>query len=608
MTDLPTWEQRIRAPQLLTFSLLGRPVVWAGDSSDRGVLLANTTGRAEVYAFDTATSPATLTQMTDRPQGTLGASVSRDGSTAFWFDDRAGDEVGRWQRAPVGGQAATPLLTMLPPAYPGGITPLADGRVVLGRLLDSQPGIDIGFELAVAEEDGSGEVVYSCADPAEVVDVSHDAALALLAYAPGGNWLRLALRVVRLDDGQVVDELIDEGRSLNPVAFHPEDPRLVLFGHERRDFETPAVWDRSTGEQTDVTTAFDADVTAAWSPDGSAFLLTVLRDARHELVRQDRDTGKTEPVDAPAGTVAIASERRDGSVHLLLSRSDLPPTLLRCRDGATDALVVLPRTPPAPTVGATSLWVDGVGGPVQALLNEPATGNRPHPALFVPHGGPTGQDFDSWNDVVAAFVDAGYAVVRVNYRGSTGYGAAWRDALQGRLGFIELEDISAVRTQLESDGVIDPGRVSITGGSWGGFLTLMAVGTQPDLWRSGAALVPLADQFTSAEDSPSFMKAYDAALMGGTIEEIPDVYRAASPITYVDAVTAPLFISAGENDPRCPVRQVDTYVERLRARGHDVEYDRVATGHALADLDLKVSEIRQILEFFARTLPVDQPG
>ena len=156
--------------------------------------------------------------------------------------------------------------------------------------------------------------------------------------------------------------------------------------------------------------------------------------------------------------------------------------------------------------------------------------------------------------------------------------------------------------------MIDPDRVSITGGSWGGFLTLMAVGTQPELWRSGAALVPLADQFTSAEDAPSFMKAYDATLMGGTIEEIPDVYRAASPITYVDAVTAPLFITAGENDPRCPVRQVDTYVERLRARGHDVEYDRIATGHALADLDLKVGEIRQVLDFFARTLPVDRPG
>jgi dipeptidyl aminopeptidase/acylaminoacyl peptidase len=93
--------------------------------------------------------------------------------------------------------------------------------------------------------------------------------------------------------------------------------------------------------------------------------------------------------------------------------------------------------------------------------------------------------------------------------------------------------------------------------------------------------------------------------MGGTIEEVPDLYRAASPITYVDAVTAPLFVTAGENDPRCPVRQVDTYVERLRARGHDVQYERVHAGHAIPTLDLKVIEMRQLLAFLARTLPVD---
>ena len=242
---------------------------------------------------------------------------------------------------------------------------------------------------------------------------------------------------------------------------------------------------------------------------------------------------------------------------------------------------------------------------MHALVVTPPGRAAPYPTLFRPHGGPTGQDFDMWNDRDAGFVDAGYAVVKVNYRGSTGYGAAWRDALHERLGFIELEDLGAVRAHLEAEGVVDPERVSILGGSWGGYLTLMAVGTEPGRWRSGGAIVPLADYFTSAEDAPSFMVDYDAGLMGGTIEEIPDLYRAASPITYVDAVTAPLFVTAGENDPRCPVRQVDTYVERLRARGHDVQYERVHAGHAIPTLDLKVTEMRLMLDFLARTLPAD---
>ena len=87
MSDQPLWERRVRAPQLTSFSLLGPPISWADDAADRGVLLANPTGRTEVFAFDAATTPAALTQITDRAQGTMGAAVSPDGSTIFWFDD-----------------------------------------------------------------------------------------------------------------------------------------------------------------------------------------------------------------------------------------------------------------------------------------------------------------------------------------------------------------------------------------------------------------------------------------------------------------------------------------------------------------------------------------
>jgi len=607
MTEPPRWEQRVRAAQLMSFSLLGPTIAWADDVADRGVLLANPTGRTEVFAFDATTSPAALTQITDRPQGTTGASISPDGATVYWFDDRAGDEVGRWQRCRADEPVPQPheVLPDLAASYPGGIVPLADGRVVVGRLMDATSSDSSGFELAVARADGSGGVVYQCVDPAALVDVSGDDQFALLAVAPEGNWLRLTVRVVQLTDGSVVSDLIDEGRSLSPVGFDPTDATSVLLGHERYDHATPAVWSLETGSQDDVVTTFEGDVSASWYPDGKALLLSVLHDARHHMYRFDRVTGDCAPVALPPGTVSASSARPDGSVHALVSASDLPVSLMRSRGGEATSLVRLPGDPPAKSVAPSDVHVDGPGGRIHALVYEPPGRARPHATVFVVHGGPTGQDYDAWNDMNAAYLDAGYAVVRVNYRGSTGYGATWRDALRVRLGFIELEDVGAVRHHLESDGVVDPDRVSMVGGSWGGFLTLMAVGTQPDQWRSGAALVPLADQFTSAEDAPSFMRAYDAALMGGTIDEVPEVYRAASPITYVDAVTAPLLVTAGENDPRCPVRQVDTYVARLRSRGHDVQYDRMPTGHALPDLDMKVGELRKILDFLARTLPVD---
>jgi len=601
MTEVPKWEQRVRSPQLLSVSLLAPAISWA-DAADRGVLLANSTGRTEVFAFDSSTIPATLTQISDRPQGTMAGAISPDGSIAFWFDDEAGDEVGRWQQVALSDGVELTLLPDLDRAYPGGLVPLADGTVVVGRLLDAPTETADGFELAVAANDGKGDVVYACADPAELVDVSHDGALALLAFAPAGDWLHLGVRVVRLADGLVTAQLVDQGRNLTPIGFHPADPDEVLLTHERGDFAEPCVWRLGSGQQDDVTTGLVGDVAAGWYPDGEALLLSVLQDARHTLFRYERSSGDLSRIPTPRGTVARASARRDGSVHVLMSAFDLPVSLLRSHEDRSTTLVRLPGEPPPATTSATDVHVEGVAGTIHALVCAPP-GPPPHPTVFVPHGGPTMQDFDAWNDRQAAFVDAGYAVVRVNYRGSTGYGAAWRDALHGRLGFIELEDICAVRDHLEAKGFVDPERVSMVGASWGGFLTLMAAGTQPDRWRSGVALVPLADQFTSAEDSPSFMRAYDAVMMGGSIEEIPDVYRASSPITYVDSVTAPLYITAGENDPRCPVRQVDTYVERLRARGHDVRYDRTATGHALADVDMKVHELRQILDFLERTLP-----
>ena len=106
----------MRAPQLLTWSLLGAPVVWAADEADRGVVLATTSGRTEVHGFDAVASPAALVQVTDRPDGTAGASVSPDGATVFWFDDSAGAERGRWPRVPGGGGEGTPVLPGLAPA------------------------------------------------------------------------------------------------------------------------------------------------------------------------------------------------------------------------------------------------------------------------------------------------------------------------------------------------------------------------------------------------------------------------------------------------------------------------------------------------------------
>ena len=586
----------MRAPQLLSFSLLGPPVSWASDHADRGVLLSTLGGRVEVYAFDASSSPATLTKVTDRPQGTLGAAISAAGSLVYWFDDRSGDEVGRWVSHDLATGREVTLLPDLEATYTAGIEPLVSGAVV-GRQANT------GFELAVVDADGQGRVVYSLDEPAELVDVSSDESRALVAFAPDGDWLHLGLRVIELADGAVVAEVARPGKDLQGVGFRPGDDAQVLLTHEPSDRRVPALWHTASGVIDDVEVALAGDVSAKWYPDGKALLLVVLENARHSLARFDLDSKTLTDLREADGVVPAVSARPDGSVHLLHSRSDRPVSLGRLANGEVTDIVTLPGDRPAGSRPARDVFADGPAGRVHALLQLPSHGRAPYPTLFVPHGGPTAQDFDGWNDSLAAYLDHGYAVVRVNYRGSTGYGAAWRDALTRDIGHIEMADLTAIRDLLEADGVIDPDRTSITGGSWGGYLSLMAVSLQPERWRSAAALVPVADWFTMTEDSPPFMQAYDRSLFGVSIADQPDLYRAASPITYVDDVVAPLFVTAGENDPRCPVRQIDLYVEAVRQRGGQVQYDRLDTGHGLFDIDVRVHEVRRILDFITATNP-----
>jgi dipeptidyl aminopeptidase/acylaminoacyl peptidase len=276
------------------------------------------------------------------------------------------------------------------------------------------------------------------------------------------------------------------------------------------------------------------------------------------------------------------------------------PPRIRDLDGQ---VVLAPEGPPPPAgVPVQDVEVDTPAGRLHALLTLPdrEPGPHGHPCVFDVHGGPAAHDEDAYDARSAALTDAGYAVVRVNYRGSTGYGAAWRDALEAAPGLTELEDLAAVRTELINRGLIDPARTAISGGSWGGYLTLLALGVQPELWTAGVAIVPVADYVAAYADEMEGLKAYDRALFGGSPDDVPDRYRRSSPITYVEQVRAPVLILAGENDPRCPIRQVHNYVARLRQRDAALELHTYDAGHGALVVDQRVDHMRLERDFLRR--------
>jgi dienelactone hydrolase len=599
--SMPEWEMRFRAPRT------GLPE-WAEEAPDRSLFVSNVTGTYELYAWDRATGGRR--QVTDRPNGTTEGTLSRDGAWIWWFSDTDGDEFGVWMKQPFGGGEDIPAAPGLAPSYPAGLALGVGGVAVVGRSTDAE-----GTCVHVVPADG-GEPreIYRHPESAGVGDISEDGTLVVIEHTEHGDAMHSALRVVRVSDGSAVAELDDtEGgtreRGLDCLGFAPVpgDPRL-LVGHQRADRWTPMIWDTATGQETDLGIDLPGDVHAEWYPDGSALLVVHDVHARSELFRYDLAARTLTRLDTPPGTVSGATARPDGTVEYLWSSAQRPPVV---RSTAGGTVLEAPGLRAPDSVPVQDVWVDGPGGRIHALVQRPPAsavrGGRaggdaegPYPTVFDIHGGPTWHDSDSFAAGPAAWLDHGFAVVRINYRGSTGYGRAWTDALKHRVGLIELEDIAAVREWAVSSGLADPSRLVLTGGSWGGYLTLLGLGTQPDAWAVGIAAVPVADYPTAYDDEMEALKALDRTLFGGSPQEVPERYEASSPLTYVKQVAAPVYISAGTNDPRCPIRQIDNYVERLRALDKPHEVYRYDAGHGSLVVEERIKQVRLELAFALR--------
>src|SRR5439155_812647 len=162
-------------------------------------------------------------------------------------------------------------------------------------------------------------------------------------------------------------------------------------------------------------------------------------------------------------------------------------------------------------------------------------------------------------------------------------------------------------THALSDGVADPKRIILSGGSWGGYLTLMGLGTQPERWSLGIPIVPVGEYLAAYEDEMEPLKKYDDALFGGSPAEVPEKYRESNPITYVEHIRVPMLLIVGQNDPRCPSRSVDIYRERLLELGKKFEEDRFDAGHGSLVVDEQIRQIALQIAFVSRNLGTPEP-
>ncbi|MEV1246557.1 S9 family peptidase [Nonomuraea sp. NPDC050022] len=574
------WQARFRASRMTLPS-------WARLAPNRSIYRSNATGTWEVYAWDRASGANR--QVTDRPKGTAHAAIDPTGQWIYWFADIEGDEFGVWWRQPFTGGPDEQVAPDLEPGQPGGIALSMAGHAAISLASEGS------FRIHLVRPGEPSRLLYEHAEAAWVADMSLDGSLIAINHAEYGDFRHPALRVVR-PNGDVVGELYDGpdkgviGLKFAPV---PGDRRMLAL-HERRQRQAPLVWDPATDEQREIWMKDSGELTASWYDDGRGLL--ILRDnrARSYLHRYDLAGGGLTLLETPHGVIDAAAPRPGGNVEYSWSSASRPP-VIRSSNGQ----VVLNSSGPSapPSVPVEDLDVPGPGGRIHALVSRPESGAAPFPTVFLLHGGPTTHDRDAFSPEVAAWVDAGFAVVRVNYRGSTGYGSAWRDALHSDIGHIELADVAAVREHVVERGIADPARMLLTGTAWGGYLTLLGLGTQPELWTAGIAAVPIACHETSYEDEAESLRAYHRALLGGSPDEQPERYAASSPITYVDRVESPVLILAGENDSRCPLRQIEKYVAKLAEHGREHEvyaYDAIRGSLVMSE---RIAQIALQLEF-----------
>ncbi|WP_306203941.1 S9 family peptidase [Actinoplanes sp. RD1] len=253
------------------------------------------------------------------------------------------------------------------------------------------------------------------------------------------------------------------------------------------------------------------------------------------------------------------------------------------------------------------------GTPISGYALRPLDRAGPLPTVVVVHGGPAGRDYYRFHAEAQFLAALGYQSLHVNYRGSRGFGSAFRLAGNGEWGGLMQQDLyDAVAAGVER-GLVDPARVAFLGSSYGGFSALLAACTRPDLVRCAVAISPPTDLAALVTDTPGYWRPLAPALrrqiLGGRAPD-GDWLRERSPVHTVRTDSAPMLVAHGVRDPRVPVAAVDEFVRVARAAGPGVTYLRFdGEGHHVASAAARrvlFSEIEHFLE--AHLVHDDRPA
>ena len=583
---------------------------WSPDGKDI-VFSTNLTGRFNLWKVSASGGwPVQLAVAEDRQVNPM---WSPDGKWIAWQQDRGGNEAYDIYLEPATGGAAVNITNTADVSETGPRFSPDSSRLAIGWKPTKAPTTDIGIldlsTKAVRNLTNEKDPTRSWGAVAWTRDGS-------TIFANRSNADGTIGEIYRIDTATGrAENLTPNSKSASfASSLSPDGRTLLITSNEKGGYENVALLDVASKAVTWITDLKWEAGSNDFSPDGKWIAYVINEDGRQEAYVAPSAGGAPKQLAIPAGLNSLVGRPStfspDGSRLLVVHQSATEVADFWIYDLATgrarqlthSAIASLDATPLPPSQIVHYKSFDGAT--ISAFLWVPFNleRNGHNAGIVLPHGGPTGQTVDTFSRNVVALVSRGYTVIAPNVRGSTGYGLAFQKMNFKDLGGGDLQDEVYAAKFLAATGYIDPKRIGITGGSYGGYMTLMAIGKSPNVWAAGVEQFGIVDWYSMLQHEDPALQEYEKSLLGDPVKDRA-VYEAASPIKYLTNATAPLLVLQGENDIRVPKEEAEQVVTILKNAGKTVDVHYYPNeGHGFAKRENQIDAIRRMIDWFDRYL------
>ena len=452
------------------------------------------------------------------------------------------------------------------------------------------------FYVATNERDATTDdlYAYSASDYSREM-VFENSGMSLADISPDGRWLALTKERTSADSDIYLVDLYEETPQPKLITEHVDDiaygvydftadsETLIYATNEFGEFNQAWTYNLASGERAALIEA-DWDVSFVFdSPTGRYLVSAINEDAVTNLTIHDNETGEDVSLSGiPDGELGQVRFNADESKIAFGVNTDTSPFNLYLADLETGAATRLTSALPegidesdlvtASVVRYPSF--DGLEIPGIFYMPQQASADNPVPALVWVHGGPGGQSTKGYSATIQHLVNHGYAVLAANNRGSSGYGKTFFHMDDRNHGEADLQDIVWARTYLEGVEGIDPDKIGIIGGSYGGFMVAAALAFEPEVFDVGINIFGVTNWVRTLESIPPWWGSFRDALydeMGDPATDIERLRRI-SPLFHAENIVKPMLVIQGANDPRVLQVESDELVAAARENGATVEY------------------------------------